>query len=68
MANGTTLRMALIWNGIQLTPGQIRLLYKNLEFRKMYRLERAMYMYNEFGKRPETELERIRKNLERQIR
>jgi hypothetical protein len=68
MANGTTLRMALLWNRIQLTREQLRLLYKNVEFRRLYRLERAMFMYNEFGKRPPTELERIRKNLERQIR
>ena len=29
IGDGTTLRMALIWNGIQLTRKQIRLLYKN---------------------------------------
>lgn len=67
MANGTTLRMALIWNGIQLTPSEIRLLYKNLEFRRMYRLERHLYMLNEFGKRPPTEMERLRKALEKRI-
>jgi hypothetical protein len=67
MANGTTLRMALVWNGIQLTHEQIRLLYKNLEFRRMYRLERHLYMLNEFGKRPQTEMERLRKALEKRI-
>lgn len=67
MANGTTLRTALRLNNLTLEDSEMRLLYKNLEFRKMYRVERHLFMYNQFGKRPQTELERIRKNLARQI-
>jgi hypothetical protein len=33
----------------------------------MYRLERHLYMLNEFGKRPPTEMERLRKALEKRI-
>lgn len=68
MRDGTTLEMALVWNGIILSKEERRKLYRNLEFRRLYRLERQLYMYNEYGKRSPTELERIRKNLERQIR
>lgn len=67
MANGTTLRTALRLNNLALAHREMRLLYKNLEFRKMYRVERHLFMYNEYGKRPQTELERIRKNLARQL-
>ena len=65
MADGTTLRNALMWERIQLSPEQIRLLYKNVEFRKMYRLERHLYMLNEFGRKPQTEMDRLRKALEK---
>jgi len=67
MADGTTLRMALMWEGVQLSHADMRLLYKNVEFRRMYRLERHLYMLNEYGKRPQTEMERLRKALEKRI-
>jgi hypothetical protein len=68
MANGTSLRNALLWNRIQVTEREIKNLYKNVEFRRLYRLERHMFMYTEYGKRPQTELEAIRKNFERLLR
>ena len=68
MADGTTLPIALMWNRITLSKAERRKLYRNREFRKLYRLERHLYMLNEYGKRPETEMERIRKNFEKQIR
>jgi hypothetical protein len=67
MADGTTLRRALLWERIELPRSEIRLLYKNVEFRRMYRLERHLYMLNEYGKRPQTEMERLRKALEKRI-
>jgi len=67
MADGTTLRLALMWEGLQLSHAEMRLLYKNVEFRRMYRLERHLYMLNEYGKRPQTEVERLRKALEKRI-
>jgi hypothetical protein len=68
MRDGTTLEMALMWNRITLDKAERRKLYRNREFRKLYRIERQLYMLNEYGKRPLTEMERIRKNLEKQIR
>jgi hypothetical protein len=67
MADGTTLRMALMWERIQLDRTDMRKLYRNLEFRRMYRLERHLYMLNEYGRKPKTEMERLRKVLERRI-
>jgi len=67
MADGTTLRMALMWERIQLDHAEILQLYKNTEFRKMYRLERHLYMLNEYGRKPKTEMERLRKALEKRI-
>jgi hypothetical protein len=67
MADGTTLRHALMWEGLHFTNAEIHALYKNLEFRRMYRLERHLYMLNEYGKRPQTEIDRLRKALERRI-
>ena len=68
MANGTTLRNALLWNRIQVGEREIHNLYKNVEFRRLYQLERHMFMYTEYGKRPQSELEAIRKNFERLLR
>lgn len=68
MANGTPLRMALLWNRINVGEREIHNLYKNVEFRRMYKLERHMFMYTEYGKRPQSELEAIRKNFERLLR
>lgn len=68
MANGTSLRNALLWNRIQVDEREIHNLYKNVEFRRLYRLERHMFMYTEYGKRPQSELEAIRKNFERLLR
>jgi len=65
MANGTSLRNALMWNHISLNDLEIHNLYKNVEFRRLYKLERHMFMYTEYGKRPQSELEAIRKNFER---
>jgi hypothetical protein len=67
MADGTTLRMALTWEGLHFTRPEIHALYKNLEFRKMYRLERHLYMLNEYGRKPQTEMDRLRKALEKRI-
>ena len=68
MADGTPLKMALIWNRITLDAAERRKLYRNREFRKLYRIERQLYMLNEYGKRPLTEMEAIRRNFEKQIR
>jgi hypothetical protein len=68
MANGTTLQWALIRNGISLDKAERRKLYRNKEFRRLYTIERNLYMLNEYGKRPESEMERIRKSFERQFR
>ncbi len=68
MGNGTSLRNALLWNRIQVSEREIKNLYKNVEFRRLYKLERHMFMYTEYGKRPQTDLEAIRKNFERLLR
>jgi hypothetical protein len=68
MADGTTLQWALIRNGISLGKAERRKLYRNREFRRLYTIERNLYMMNEYGKRPESEMERIRKSFERQFR
>ena len=68
MANGTSLRNALLWNRIQVSEREIKNLYKNVEFRRMYKPERLMFMYTEYGKRSQSELEAIRKNFERLLR
>jgi hypothetical protein len=68
MANGTTLKWALIRNGISLSDAERRKLYRNREFIRLYTIERNLYMLNEYGKRPESEMERIRKSFERQFR
>jgi hypothetical protein len=68
MADGTTLQWALIRNGISLDKAERRKLYRNREFRRLYTIERKLYMMNEYGKRPESEMERIRKSFERQFR
>jgi len=68
MANGTSLRNALLWKRIQVSEREIKNLYKNVEFRRLYKLERHMFMYTEYGKRPQSELEAIRKNFERLLR
>ena len=67
MADGTTLRMALMWEGLHFAKTEIHALYKNLEFRKMYRLERHLYLLNEYGRKPQTEMDRLRKALEKRI-
>jgi hypothetical protein len=67
MADGTTLRHALMWEGLHLSGAEIHALYKNLEFRKMYRLERHLHMLNEYGRKPQTEMDRLRKALEKRI-
>jgi hypothetical protein len=68
MGNGTSLRNALMWNRIQVSEREIKNLYKNVEFRRLYKLARHMFMYTEYGKRPQSELEAIRKNFERTLR
>jgi len=68
MANGTTLQWALIRNGISLDAAERRKLYRNREFRRLYTIERKLYMLNEYGKRPESDMERFRKSLERMFR
>jgi hypothetical protein len=58
----------LLWNRIQVGEREIKNLYKNVAFQRMYKLERHMFMYTEYGKRPQSELEAIRKNFERLLR
>ena len=68
MRDGTTLRNALMWNRITLTQREIRLLYKNREFKRLYQIERRLYMLSDYGKRPLSNEENFRKNLERVFR
>jgi hypothetical protein len=68
MADGTALQWSLIRNGISLDKAERRKLYRNKEFRRLYTIERNLYMLNEYGKRPQSEMERIRKSFERQFR
>ena len=68
MANGTSLRSALLWNRIPVGEREIKNLYKNVEFRRLDKLERHMFMYTGYGKRPQSDLEAIRKNFERLLR
>lgn len=67
MADGTTLRNALMWEGLKFTDSEIHALYKYAELRRMYHLERHLYMLNEWGRRPKTEMERLRRELEKRI-
>ena len=68
MRDGTTLRNALMWNRITLTQREIRLLYKNREFKRLYQIERRLYMLSDYGKRPLSNEENFRKNIERTFR
>jgi hypothetical protein len=63
MADGTTLRMALLLNSIRLDACEIRRLYRLVEFRRLYSLERRMYQLQKWGRIPQDELERTRKRL-----
>jgi hypothetical protein len=67
MADGTTLRMALMWEGLKFSDAEIHALYKCAELRRMYRLERHLYMLNDYGRKPQTEMDRLRKALEKRI-
>jgi len=67
MRDGTTLRMALIWNRITLDARGMRKLYRNREFRRLYRIERQLYMLSDYGKRPLTDEQKFRRAIERQI-
>ncbi len=68
MADGTTLQWALIRNGISLDAAERRKLYRNREFRRLYTIERKLYMLNDYGKRPESDMERFRNSFERLYR
>jgi len=68
MRDGTTLRNALMWERIQLDPSEIRKLYKNVELRRLYQIERQLYMLSDYGKRPLTDEEKFRKTIERSLR
>jgi hypothetical protein len=63
MADGTALRMALLLNGLSLSNLEIRRLYRLVEFRRLYRLERRMYQLEKWGRIPQDELKRTRKRL-----
>jgi len=51
MADGTPLRIALQRNGINLDKSQIRALYRNREFRRMYQEARRRYGQESYFKR-----------------
>lgn len=63
MADGTRLRLALILNGVSLSMREIRRLYRLVEFRRLYRVERRMYQLEKWGRVPQDQLERTRKRL-----
>jgi hypothetical protein len=62
-----SLQARLMWERLHFSDAEIHALYKNLEFRKMYHLERHLYMLNEYGRKPQTEMDRLRKALEKRI-
>ena len=68
MADGTTLRKALLWNRIILSERDIRRLYQSREFVRLYKIERHVYMHSNYGRRAQTELERHRNMAERMFR
>ena len=65
MRDGTTLRNALMWNRIMLDDRDMRKLYRNLEFRRLYQIERQLYMLSDYGRRPLTDEAKFRRVMER---
>lgn len=63
MADGTTLRMALLLNGVSLSNPEIRRLYRLVEFQRLYRVERRIHQLEKWGRIPQDGLERTRKRL-----
>lgn len=47
MADGTTLPKALERNGIVLTRGAVKLLWKSRAFKRLYKIERYIYLYKD---------------------
>jgi hypothetical protein len=64
MADGTTLRLALIRNNVKLDPAEARRLYRRLAFRRLYRVERHLWPLEQSGRHSRDELAAIRKKVE----
>ncbi|HSY33918.1 MAG TPA: hypothetical protein VLA42_18200 [Verrucomicrobiae bacterium] len=47
MGDGTTLPRALAANGIVLSPRAIKLLWKSRGFRRLYKIERYLYLHKD---------------------
>jgi hypothetical protein len=52
MADGTSLKAALVMNGLKLSKSEVRACYRNKTFQAMYQETRRRYMAENYGRKP----------------